>query len=254
MLGRKILRVAALAATFGLSIGAFATSTNQAGAAAGSDFLSAGQTLTAGQALVNGPYTLYMQSDGNLVEYQSGTTALWETYSNSGNHLTMQTDGNLVMYTSAGGLVWQTGTQGYTGDQLILQSDGNIVLYASNGTTPLWAKSWTQSASGAQAYSTLLMANHGWATSQEQYVNDIFTNESNWTWNAYNPTPCSGGGNAYGIPQSCPGSKMSAFGSDWYYDGLTQIQWGLSYIQTVYGTPQAAWAHWQTYHSYIVKS
>lgn len=48
---------------------------------------------------------------------------------------------------------------------------------------------------------------------------------------------------AYGIPQADPGSKMSAFGSDWRTNPRTQIGWGLNYIASRYGDPLGAWAH-----------
>ena len=46
---------------------------------------------------------------------------------------------------------------------------------------------------------------------------------------------------AYGIPQSLPGSKMSAFGGDWRDSATAQIQWGLDYIDGRYGSPCGAW-------------
>ncbi len=88
-----------------------------AGAAAGSNVLSAGQELRAGQALVSagGQYKLNMQSsDGNLVVYNNGV-AIWASNTagtGGGNHLAMQADGNLVVYTSAGKPVWASNTVG----------------------------------------------------------------------------------------------------------------------------------------------
>jgi len=39
-----------------------------------------------------------------------------------------------------------------------------------------------------------------------------------------------------------PGSKMGSFGGDWATNPETQIKWGLSYIDSVYGSPAAALA------------
>ena len=39
----------------------------------------------------------------------------------------------------------------------------------------------------------------------------------------------------------CPGSKMATAGADWQTSPTTQIEWGLGYIKSVYGTPCAAW-------------
>ena len=67
-------------------------------------------------------------------------------------------------------------------------------------------------------------------------VDKIWTQESNWQWNAENPTS-----GAYGIPQSLPASKLATAGDDWKTNPATQIKWGLKYIKERYGTPCAAW-------------
>jgi pseudomonalisin len=51
----------------------------------------------------------------------------------------MQTDGNLVVYNSAGQARWNTSTGGRNGAVLLVQNDGNAVLYSHLGQ-PLW---WT---------------------------------------------------------------------------------------------------------------
>jgi len=50
---------------------------------------------------------------------------------------------------------------------------------------------------------------------------------------------------AYGIPQALPASRMASAGTDWRTNPATQIRWGLSYIQTRYGTACTAWTHWK---------
>lgn len=79
---------------------------------------------------------------------------------------------------------------------------------------------------------------YNWTGSQFTALNNLWTQESGWNQDAKNPTS-----GAYGIPQSLPGSKMASYGKDWQTDAKTQIAWGLNYIQTTYGTPQAAWQH-----------
>ena len=51
---------------------------------------------------------------------------------------------------------------------------------------------------------------------------------------------------AYGIPQALPGSKMASAGADWATNPVTQIKWGLGYIQDRYGSPCSAWGHSQS--------
>lgn len=94
--------------------------------------LNAGETLTAGTQLSNGPFVAALQSDANFVVYANGS-AVFSTGTRGGSDATlaMQTDGNLVLY-SGGRALWQTGTRG-SGSRLALQSDGNLVLYTDAG-------------------------------------------------------------------------------------------------------------------------
>ena len=51
----------------------------------------------------------------------------------------MQTDGNLVIYNSAGNALWASGTGGHNGSaSLALQNDSNLVIYSPTGV--LWAR------------------------------------------------------------------------------------------------------------------
>ena len=83
-----------------------------------------------------------------------------------------------------------------------------------------------------------LLAEFGFSSDQFGCLDSLWTRESNWTWNADNPTS-----SAYGIPQALPGSKMSSAGADWATNPVTQIRWGLGYIQDRYGSPCSAWGH-----------
>jgi hypothetical protein len=69
---------------------------------------------------------------------------------------------------------------------------------------------------------------------QYDCLNVIFTYESKW-----NPQAGSISG-TYGIPQAKPGSKMAAFGSNWRYSPLTQVKWGIWYVNSRYGSACAA--------------
>ncbi|MFT3969044.1 MAG: transglycosylase SLT domain-containing protein [Micropruina sp.] len=78
---------------------------------------------------------------------------------------------------------------------------------------------------------------YNWGKDEFNCVNKIFTQESEWKWNATNPTS-----GAYGIPQSLPANKMASAGDDWKTNPATQIKWGLKYMKERYGTPCKAWA------------
>lgn len=90
-----------------------------------------------------------------------------------------------------------------------------------------------------QAVAQSLMPSFGFGPSQWSCLVSLWNGESGWRWNADNPSS-----GAYGIPQSLPGSKMATVGSDWMVNPVTQIRWGLSYIQRAYGSPCTAWYTW----------
>ena len=91
----------------------------------------------------------------------------------------------------------------------------------------------------------LLLAEAGFGQDQWSCLDSLWTKESGWRVDADNPTS-----SAYGIPQALPGSKMSSEGADWETNAVTQIRWGLGYIENRYGTPCAAWAHSQANNWY----
>ncbi|MBD7956042.1 phospholipase [Microbacterium sp. Sa4CUA7] len=94
---------------------------------------------------------------------------------------------------------------------------------------------------GAKATAAELAATqYGWGSDQFQCLDSLWTKESDWNYQAVNPSS-----GATGIPQSLPGHKMATAGADWQTNATTQIRWGLDYIFRAYGTPCAAWAHSQ---------
>jgi hypothetical protein len=80
-----------------------------------------------------------------------------------------------------------------------------------------------------------LLAEFGFSLDQFGCLDALYTRESGWNVYADNPTS-----SAYGIPQALPGSKMASAGSDWATNPVTQIRWGLGYIQDRYGSPCGA--------------
>jgi hypothetical protein len=73
----------------------------------------------------------------------------------------------------------------------------------------------------------------------------IISHESGWNVHATNASS-----GAYGLGQALPGSKMASAGSNWQNDAGTQIKWALDYMNSRYGSPNAAWSFWQTHHWY----
>jgi hypothetical protein len=85
-----------------------------------------------------------------------------------------------------------------------------------------------------------MLGQFGWSASQFSCLQPLWYHESGWNVTAENP-----GSGAYGIPQALPGSQMASAGPDWQTNAATQIKWGLTYIQSRYGSPCGAWAHEQ---------
>ena len=83
-----------------------------------------------------------------------------------------------------------------------------------------------------------MLAKHGWGAGQFRCLDALWTRESGWKLSARNASS-----GAYGIPQALPGSKMASMGKDWRTNPVTQIRWGLQYIEASYGSPCAAWGH-----------
>jgi phage-related protein len=79
----------------------------------------------------------------------------------------------------------------------------------------------------------------GWDDNQMRALIALWNGESGWNQYADNPTS-----DAYGIPQSLPGSKMASEGADWRTNPATQIRWGMKYIKSVYGNPINALSRW----------
>ena len=93
----------------------------------------------------------------------------------------------------------------------------------------------------ARAYAFGVLASWGLSSDQNECLLWLWNRESGGRTNAYNASS-----GAYGIPQSLPGSKMAAVGADWRTNYRTQVDWGLIYISSRYGSPCGAWAHSQS--------
>jgi hypothetical protein len=111
---------------------------------------------------------------------------------------------------------------------------------SSSGTSGSPAAPTTTAVSGSPQEIAQQILDARGQGSQFACLNALWTRESGWNPYATNP-----GSGAYGIPQALPGSKMASAGPDWRTNPATQIRWGLSYIDSSYGSPCGAWAHEQ---------
>jgi hypothetical protein len=102
-----------------------------------------GLTLSQGQSVQIGLFTLVMQGDGNLVLYEQDGPAVWDsgTYGQNcrGNQCfaAFQPDGNFVVYNGTTAL-WNSGTYGHPGAQLMLSAETPQLEIVDANQSILW--------------------------------------------------------------------------------------------------------------------
>lgn len=84
---------------------------------------------------------------------------------------------------------------------------------------------------------SIMESDYSWGADQYGCLNRLWTKESHWNYKAHNYRS-----GAHGIAQALPASKMEVVGTDWRTNPVTQIRWGLRYIDIRYETPCKAWA------------
>ena len=83
----------------------------------------------------------------------------------------------------------------------------------------------------------IMLSEYNWGSYQFQCLNRLWTKESHWNYKAHNYKS-----GAHGIPQALPAIKMEIISTDWRKNPVTQIRWGLRYIEIRYDNPCKAWA------------
>ena len=79
-----------------------------------------------------------------------------------------------------------------------------------------------------------LLPEYGFSSSEFSCLDALYSSESDWEMNADNPTS-----SAYGIPQAL--TQTHELPADYATNPVSQIEWGLDYIRSSYGTPCSAW-------------
>ena len=128
---------------------------------------------------------------------------------------------------------------------------------AQAATTPASTSGDAAAPSGsAQTQAQTLLSQFGWPATQFPALVSLWNRESNWNPKARNPSS-----GAFGIAQALghgvPGGAAPDGTNEYGGFGLSaaqakaansgnvywQIVWGMNYIQSAYGSPQAAWSH-----------
>ena len=185
---------------------------------------------------------------GDIVNAGDQIATQWSNGQSTGCHLHLEMyengtriDANEVL--AAAGYIYSDTAQ-FTAAMLPPKPD------AENATTV----SYTSGSAKQIALNQVLAK--GWP--QTEFTNclvPLWERESGWRVNALNPNfapskPPAPDFQAYGIVQAAPGSKMATAGADWRTNPATQVSWGISYIESRYGTPCAAWAHSESVNWY----
>ncbi len=154
----------------------------------------------------------------NAVDPYSGATA--SPYYRIAPHVSFEVNAQDLL--STGGGVQSAGRDGVSVEEAAL------VIPAQGIPDP----------DSAKAIGYKMVLERGWPASEYDCLALLWDRESHW--NMYAENTSSG---AYGIPQALPGDKMASVADDWRTNPVTQITWGLGYIEGRYGSPCGAWAH-----------
>lgn len=92
---------------------------------------------------------------------------------------------------------------------------------------------------------SIMSTEFAWGDDQYACLNKLWTKESHWNYKAHNYRS-----GAHGIAQALPAVKMEVISSDWRTNPVTQIRWGLRYINMRYDDPCGAWAKWRSHRYY----
>ncbi|MDF3290746.1 aggregation-promoting factor C-terminal-like domain-containing protein [Streptomyces silvisoli] len=136
------------------------------------------------------------------------------------------------------GVMWSLGDQRSIAEQMAMLNQIQQAQAAAQAT----ALGHGVGPGGQQAiaYAASRLALHGWGQNQLGPLIKLWDQESGW--NSYAVNPSSG---AYGIPQSLGHGHPYDLG-----DYKAQVDWGLNYIASSYGSPAAAWGHEMAYNWY----
>ena len=142
-----------------------------------------------------------------------------------------------------------TGVDLSEGASLYTQLDKRASLYASQvalAATVSQQVEMARTGAGAKKVAkSIMLTEYAWGADQFTCLNRLWTKESHWNYRARNKRS-----GAHGIPQALPAIRMEVISSDWRTNPVTQIRWGLRYIEARYDSPCRAWAKFKRSNYY----
>ncbi|KWT61823.1 hypothetical protein ADL21_11090 [Streptomyces albus subsp. albus] len=195
----------------------------------------------------------FMSGIQKVIQGQNPEGRLWSTFSFQGSRAPAGWKRNLrspfmIGVTNRGkghtaGTLAGVNVESRGGDGVLVGSRArgyrDPMFQARYGFVPALAGGGAGATAGARATARQMLGEFGWSQEQWPPLDQLWSRESGWRWNARNPSS-----GAYGIPQALPADKMRSAGDDWRTNPATQIRWGLGYIKGRYGSPAAAWSFW----------
>ncbi len=142
--------------------------------------------------------------------------------------------------TTAPSLTVALYSQLQTGGAISSSNELALVSFASAQTEA------ARTSVGAQGVAKAIMAtDYKWGTSQFGCLKTLWDRESHWNYKSHNYNS-----GAHGIAQALPAIKMETIALDWRTNPVTQIRWGLAYINSRYHSPCKALSkfRWSGYY------
>lgn len=96
----------------------------------------------------------------------------------------------------------------------------------------------------ARSLAASKLDDYGWSDDEFSCLNRMWGKESAWNYKAVGAT------NDHGIPQRHMSGNSKKEIHAFQSDPIKQINWGLGYIESRYGSPCKAWAFWERNHWY----
>lgn len=135
------------------------------------------------------------------------------------------------------------------GASLYTQLDEKSDLFASRMALAATVSEQVEMARGIagakKVAKSIALSDYAWGSDQFSCLNKLWTRESHWNYKSRNKRS-----GAHGIPQALPAIRMESISTDWRTNPVTQIRWGLLYIEDRYDNPCKAWAKFRRSNYY----
>jgi hypothetical protein len=193
------------------------------------NMLQENQQLKLGQNILSPDKnsTLWLHYNGNLILAVDNNPVWSSGTANKGVvRAVMQSDGNLVLYNSNGQAVWAAATNGPGATRLVMQHDGNLVMQRDG--TPIWHTATSRFGSTGNRTNYILDRGHVLLPGQALYTPDrkfrlIMQHDGNLV--LYSPNRATWASNTGGTPRGAGLAVFQRDGNFVVYDKTGRAVW-----------------------------